>query len=460
MNPPNVIFVFSDQQRYNTMGCTGNSVVKTPALDRLAAEGMLLEQAFSSCPICSPYRAQLMTGRYSHMNGVLDNEYALRRDQTFLAEAFSDAGYRTGYVGKWHLGYGPYTAEKRVGFDYMAAYNCGHDYFTKEFHENEEGPFKIEKWAPEGETDLAIRFMEQHLEKNEEMPFFMMLSWGPPHWPYHEYPKEYDIYDPATVDLPPNVPMQMAAFARRELADYCGNITGLDVQMGRLLEWLDQHQLRENTIVCYTSDHGDHLSSHGYGKPWDNWLHHTKRASKATPYEESIHVPFIASCPGRIPAGQKNQTLFSSVDIMPTLLSLAGVPIPAGVQGQDLSHAMLGTDGPEPDSVYLQLLGPGWPHRGDWVGFWRGLRTERWVYARWLNTNEKWLFDREADPFEMRNLVGRPEHAAIEEELELRLQRWLRETDDPFETGSRDPKTGMLELGQTYIHEKWLEQPS
>lgn len=129
MTQPNIIFIFSDQQRYNTMGCTGNAVIRTPAFDRLAAEGVLFRQAFSSCPICSPYRAQILTGCYSHKNGVLDNEYQLFEDQTTLAQALKASGYRTGYVGKWHLGYGPYTPEKRYGFDYMAAYDCQHHYF-------------------------------------------------------------------------------------------------------------------------------------------------------------------------------------------------------------------------------------------------------------------------------------------------------------------------------------------
>ena len=457
MTHPNIIFVFSDQQRYDTMGCTGNTMIETPAFDRLAAEGVLFEQAFSSCPICSPYRAQILTGRYSHQNGVLDNEYRLSDDQTTLAQALKAAGYRTCYVGKWHLGYGPYTPEKRYGFDELVANNCQHNYFDVAYWRNEEGPIKVGQWAPAEETDLAIRFMEAHRNSAGDTPFFLMLSWGPPHWPYDEYPEEYNVYTPDAVDVPGNVPKQMEAFAREEIADYYGNIAGLDAQMGRLMDWLEEIGLREDTIVCFSSDHGDHLSSHGYGKPMDGWLHHSKRASKATPYEESIHIPFILSYPRRVGAGKITDVLFSSVDVMPTLLALAGVDVPTGVQGQDLSHAVLGGTGPSPDSVYLQILGPGWPHRGDWVGFWRGLRTDRWVYARWLHDEDAWLFDRENDPLEMTNLAGRPEHAEIQRQLEQRLQQWMADTGDPFETGARDPATGMLCLGQTFTHAKWTK---
>jgi arylsulfatase A-like enzyme len=250
----------------------------------------------------------------------------------------------------------------------------------------------------------------------------------------------------------------MAAFARHEIAHYYNSIVGLDAQLERLLDWLSENGLREDTIICFSSDHGDHLSSHGYGKPDDMWLHHSKRASKATPYEESIHVPFIMSYPKGIAAGKTTDVLFNSVDVMPTLLSLAGIDTPKGVQGQDLSHAIHGEEGQHPDSVYLQILGPGWPNRGHrWVGFWRGLRTQRWVYARWFESGDIWLFDRENDPYEMTNLAGSPEYAEIQQQLEKRLQQWIRDTDDPFETGERDPETGILCLGQKLIHEKYLK---
>jgi arylsulfatase A-like enzyme len=452
---PNILFVFSDQQRYDTLGCTGNDLVGTPNLDRLARDGVCMTQAFSGCPICSPYRAQILTGRYAHATGVLDNEYRLRDDQVTLAQALKGAGYAMAYVGKWHLGYGPYTPEKRYGFDHMAAYDCQHHYYEVTYHENEAGPYPMDGWAPTVETDLAIGFLRDHLEKDNGKPFLLMLSWGPPHWPYDQYPEAFQLYDPGEVDLPPNVPEQMAAYARSEIAHYYGNISALDAEMGRLLSWLDEQGIAQNTIVCYSSDHGDHLSSHGYGKPMDGWLHHTKRASKATPYEGSVHVPFLLRYPRCVPAGCQVDTLFSSVDVMPTLLGLAGVPAPAGIQGTDLSHAMLGQEVPEPDSVYLQILGPGWPHRGEWVGYWRGVRTSRWTYARWHGTGEVLLFDRESDPYEMTNLAGKPEFAPVQASLEERLRQWMEETGDPFDDGERDAETGMLRLDQEFVHEKW-----
>ena len=387
----------------------------------------------------------------------MDNEYALSDDQTTLAQSLKAAGYRTGFVGKWHLGYGPYSPEKRYGFDYMAANNCDHQHDSIHYYENEEGPLPVDTWGPTGLTDLAIQFMTTHIEKDNDTPFLLMMSWGPPHWPYDKYPEKHKIYKPESVNLPPNVPEAMASYACKEIADYYGNISALDEEMGRLMDWLEREGLRENTILCFSADHGDHLSSHGYGKPGDKWLHHSKRASKATPHEESIHVPLILSYPNGGETGKTTNVMFNSVDVMPTLLSLSGVDIPREVQGQDLSHVVRGEKGPVPDSVYLQILGPGWPHRGDWVGFWRGLRTDRWVYARWKN-GDVWLFDRDNDPFEMRNLAENPDHKDIQAWLEQRLRRWIKDTDDQFETGERDPKTGMLRLGQEFTHQKWTNE--
>ncbi|MXY52873.1 MAG: sulfatase-like hydrolase/transferase, partial [Gammaproteobacteria bacterium] len=263
----NVLFVFSDQQRHSSLGAYGNQVVQTPNLDRMAAEGMVCESMFSNHPLCSPFRAILLTGRYGWRNGVIDNEYEPFRDIPTLPGELKSAGYHTGHIGVWHLGVPPYPEQDRYGLDYLAAVaGVGGNYFDQRYHENETGPTLHEGWSPVVETDLAIRFMERHLEERASDPFALFVSWRPPHWPYPQYPEEYGGYDPAEIDLPGNVPPQMADFARREIADYYGCCTGLDAQMGRLLAALDRLGLSGDTLVCYSSDHGDHLSSHGYGK--------------------------------------------------------------------------------------------------------------------------------------------------------------------------------------------------
>ena len=455
---PNILFVFSDQQRYSALGANGNRVVQTPSLDGLAAEGMACDNAFSNHPLCSPYRAILLTGRYGWQNLVIDNEYRPRRDIPTLPGTLRDHGYGTGHVGTFHLGKGPYAEEDRYGLEYLAALHGGRGYFNRSYYENESGPTFFEGWAPEAETDLAIRFMARHLDARPDDPFALFVSWRPPHWPYAQYPEAHAIYDPAEVDVPGNVPPQMVDFARREIADYYGCCTGLDAQMARLLDALDRFGIRDNTIVCYTSDHGDHLSSHGYGKPSDHWLHESMRASKATPYEESIHVPFVVRWPDAIPAGVRSRAFFGAIDLVPTLLGACGIPLPDGLQGRDVSGVWQGGDAPaDPEhapggseSAYLQNMAHGWPNREGWVGRWRGVRTEHYTFARWYaNERGPWLFNRSADPLEMVNLAHAAEARPAVEEMEERLHRWMEATRDPFEYGKRGAR-GFLDLGQVF----------
>jgi arylsulfatase A-like enzyme len=219
--------------------------------------------------------------------------------------------------------------------------------------------------------------------------------------------------------------------------------------MHKIIKTIDNLGVSENTIICFSSHHGDHVWSHGYGKCSDTWMHYSKHASKATPFDESIHIPFIIRWPSKVKGHQRTQVLFNRVDIMPTLLGLCEISIPEEVNGSDLSHIIIGGGGGNlPVSVYLQIIGEGWPNRGKWVGFWRGVRNDRWLYARWYkNENGPFLFDRQNYPYEMTNLYGNPEYSEISEMMEKRLKKWMDDTKDPFETGERDPETGMLLLG-------------
>jgi arylsulfatase A-like enzyme len=464
---PNVIFVFADQLRYDALGCNGNRFVRTPHLDAMARRGMVLDNAFSSCPICAPYRGQLLTGRYSHANGVMCNEYKLWDGQPTLARVLSERGYRTAFVGKWHLGYGPYPAEKRMGFEDLIAYNCTHHYYGVEYWHNESGPHEIREYAPRGETELALDTITRYRTETPDRPFCLAMSWGPPHWTDYQggerdygcYPREYDTYNPDELEIPENVPGPLRPYARREFADYYAMVTSLDDCMGRVFEGLEKLGLTENTIICFTSDHGDHLGAHGAGKPGYDWIPAELRDGKATPYEESIHLPFIVQCPETIPAHVRSDAFFSSVDVMPTLLGLCGAKIPGTVQGCDLSEAFLGRK-PEssPHSIYLQILGPGWPSRGIMFGHWRGVRTERYVYARYRFPEiKRVLFDRRTDPGEMNNLAGKPEAQPVLEQMEKMLQEWIQKTDDPFDTAECLPATGMLDIGQQLSSESGYE---
>ena len=455
MSHPNILFVFADQLRYGTLGCEGNAVIRTPNIDRLAGEGAVFEQAFSSCPVCSPYRGQIVTGNYSHANGVMDNEYRLFDDQRTLPQRLGEHGYRSAFIGKWHVGRGPYTPENRYGFDDMIAYNCNHNYYEVSHYRNEDGPFPMEDYAPRVETKLTLDWIAEHREAHPDSPFCAVLGWGPPHWcfgdeaPYGQYPEEYKLYSPEDVEVPGNVPVQFRDFAAREIADYYGMVVSLDECMGRLMGGLDEMGLGDDTIVCFSSDHGDHLSAHGYVKPGDSWMHHTLRLSKCTPHEESIHIPFIVRFPQRVAGGRRTRTLFNSVDVLPTLMGLCGLPSPDDVHGRVLSHAALGTRGDEPDSVYLQILGPAWPGRIKMAGMWRGIRTHEHTYARWWDRDGmRVLYDLREDPLEMHNVADDPQYADVAARCEGRLKQWIEETGDPFDTGRRLGETEMLDIGQ------------
>lgn len=452
---PNVVFIFADQLCYSALGCNGNTVVKTPNIDRLGATGTVFDNAYSSCPICAPYRGQLLTGLYSHQNGVVCNEYKLRTDIPTLPSCLQLEGYKTAYIGKWHLGPGPYTPDKRYGFDYMAAYNICNDAYNGSYYVNTAGPYNFEKWLPEEETDLALDFITEN--KTAKQPFLLVMSWIPPHWPYECFPASYNTYHPEDMLIPPNVPKAFHRFEQEETALYYGSITALDAQLGRIAKCLEELCLDDNTIICFSSDHGDHLGAHGYGKPSDKWLHHSKRASKATPYDESIHIPLLIKHPNKAAAGLRSDVFFNSVDIMPTLLGLCGISVPNSVAGKDLSFVLYNESGDAPDSVYLQLLGEGWPYRGPWVGMWRGVKTHRYLYARWFdNEQEPLLFDHDNDPYEMKNLYNCPAYSKAQADMEALLANWMKVTSDPFDTGERDPKTHMLILSQEFADPKWI----
>ena len=410
---PNLVYVFADQMRFSEMGCAGNERIRTPNLDRLAGQGIRLTNAYSASPLCSPYRAQLQTGLYGHANGVPMNGLPLREDLPSMAKVLGQAGYATGYIGKWHLagqrkakpggdfvyGFVPPGAA-RVGWDYWAVHEVNHHYLHGEYFRDTPVPIPIPGFEPDTQTDLAIDFMR----RNRARPFALMLSWGPPHEPY-QLPERGKIYDPAQMPVRPNVPPEYHAKLRRELALYYGLITCLDENMGRIMNALAELNLGENTILCFSSDHGNMLRSHGM-------------VLKQKPWEESSHIPFLVRYPRRVKAGQTKDLLFNSVDVMPTLLGLCGAPVPRGLHGSDRSANLTGASAKEPDSIYLALDSKGSSEEGRAAGAggrWRAVRTRESMFV--MQEGRDWLlYDMSKDPYQMRNL-------AADQALESRRQR-------------------------------------
>ena len=414
--PTNLLFVFADQLRAGDLGCEGNPDALTPHLDALAAEGVRFTNAVSTCPVCTPYRASLLTGKYPLSNGMVVNDVRLPVTETSIAHVLREAGYATGYFGKWHLD-GPYRGgfippgPRRQGFEEWAVAECCHDYMKSWYYRDDPEPIWIEGYDADHFTDLTLDFIGDC-----SRPFAAFLSWGPPHNPYEQMPEEYRLHDPAALTLRPNVPAEDEALARTQYCGYYDHVSALDRCLGRLREGLAQAGLAENTLVVFTSDHGDMLRSHGLFE-------------KQLPYEESIAVPFIACQPGVLPAGQTAATLLNVPDLMPTLLGQLGLACPAQVEGADLSCALRGEAGAEPTSAFLANPVPFMPGRS--IPEWRGVRTATHTYAEtregpWL------LFDNERDPYQQTNLAAVPEAAATRAELQGELRGWLDRLGDEF----------------------------
>jgi len=385
------------------MGCMGNQQVITPHLDKLASEGLLVTNAISCQPVCTPYRAQLLTGRYSHHTGVIHNDVRLPDGEVVISEIMKKRGYATGYIGKWHLaGYrrNPVDAKNRRGWDFWAVCNCSHEYFSTAYWLNDaESPTSVTGWEPDVQTDLAVEF----IRKNKQHPFCLFVSFGPPHNPYKAPEKYVKRYEGRKLDPRPNVPKGKSG----PLLQYYAMITSLDECVGRISEALAAAGVAEDTVLCFSSDHGDMLGSQG-------------QVLKQRPWEESINVPFILRYPNKVKAGQRPDWIVSTVDVMPTLLGLSGIPVPENLDGMDLSPLFRGKGGRERDAAFLFNVNAGAGPVPDGEG-WRGIRTKEWIYA--YHARGDWvMYGLKSDPYELKNLVDDPASAARKKELHAQLE--------------------------------------
>lgn len=409
---PNVLFVLTDQMRAQAMGCMGNDQVDTPTLDQMADNGVLCTRTYSPDPVCTPARGSILTGQYPHLHRALANNFRLPESVTTIADVLDDAGYRTGYIGKWHLdgepkpGYIP--PERRQGFDYWKGFNRGHAHLKGHPHVDEDGTVSWkEGYQPEVQTDMAIDFVNECTADDD--PFFCFLSWGPPHLPY-EAPDEYEaMYNAVELELRPNVPERMAAQARRDLVPYYGMITSIDDQLDRLLAALEERGIADDTIVVFTSDHGELVGSQG-------------EYYKGQPWEESIRVPLIWRYPEGLPSGETCDDIVSLVDLMPTILSLCGADAPNGVQGEDLLESLSGRAPLGRDGVYVQ-------HGLGSDGEWRALRTDDHLLVVDANGESQRFYNTADDPYQQHNLVDLI-HGRVD--LERSLVEAAKEYDDRY----------------------------
>jgi len=336
------------------------------------------------------------------------NDIRLPADNPSIAHEFNRAGYHSAYIGKWHLeGISRHMftpPERRHGFDhYWAAYNCHHNYLSPKYYLNDDPNLVREAgYEPEIQTNLAIKYLHEH----GVQPFNLWLSFGTPHDPYDQVPQEYlDLYPPEKLSLRPNA----LSPDRQAIAGYYAHISAIDVCVVRLLESLEQLGLSDNTLVVFTSDHGDML-----------WSHMLR--NKRLPYEKSIHIPLIMRIPWLPNATGTNESLISVVDLYPTLLGLCGLTVPTEMQGCDLSGCLQGMNHFEQPSVFINNYGAFDLARG--MQPWRGIRTRQYTYARWLQGSCV-LFDNLNDPFQQRNLALEPDQNDLLLEMEQELKAWL-----------------------------------
>ncbi len=364
---------------------------------------------------------------------MIGNDLMLPPSEICWPELFHDAGYATHYVGKWHMdgtakpGFVP-PGWRRRGFETFEGFNRGHVYHDLWGFDNEGQPLaesfaKTTKpyYEPTLQTDLAIRFMREH----QQDPFCCYLSWGPPHTPFKP-PASFTKYTPANIKLRPNVPRDHEAQARRDLSGYYGLCESLDHEMGRLMTFLNDSGLADNTLVVFTADHGELAGSHG-------------KYRKGEPEEESAHVPLIARWPKRVTPGKAINTLVSTIDLMPTMLSVCGLNVPETCVGNDLSGTLL--DGGPQTSVEALFVEGKLTTAGDEdrarkaaaAGSWRSIITDRYKLTVRNGPDQiEHLFDLRNDPFEQENLSEQAELAGIRKELLAELHDWLRRTDDTF----------------------------
>lgn len=425
---PNILYIQCDEWRAQSTGYNGDPNVATPVLDRFAKESVDFTNAVSGCPVCCPQRASLLTGQYPLTHGVFVNDVELVPKGLTLGEAFRNAGYDTGFIGKWHVygspdgKYGRRLAfippEKHFGFDYWKVCECTHEYNHSLYYEgNDPTPKYWNGYDAIAQTADACSFIENHRAN----PFMLVLSLGPPHFPLTSAPEQYQaMYRNREIQLRPNVPEDSKKDAIDDLRGYYAHMAALDDCLSRLLQTLDRTGLAEDTIVIFTSDHGDMMRSQGL-------------TTKLYPWDESIRVPLLMRYPRKLGrAGKRIPTPFNSPDLMPTMLGLCGIAVPDSVEGTDYSAVVFGAKpAPRNVSAFISLPVPITEARRYGFAAYRGLRTERYTYVR--SIKGPWLlYDNSTDPFQMHNLIGKAEHRDLQSRLDKELDAALKKRKDEF----------------------------
>lgn len=420
---PNIIYVLADQWRAQATGYNGdpNLIGKTPNLDRMADRGVNFKNAISVMPVCTPYRAALLTGQYPTTTGMFFNDLHLPEESITMAELFKASGYKTGYIGKWHLdgmGRFAYTPpERRQGFDYWKALECSHEYTDLLYYTGDSPEQKHwDGYGPYAETQDAVSYIQRNAIADD--PFLLVLAWGAPHFPYHNTPEEMQkLFDPEEIILRGNVSEEHREAAKKQSAGYYAHILALDKCLGQLQKAIEEAGIAKNTILVFTSDHGEMMGSHG-----------VRPRQKQLPWAESVKVPFLLQYPARYENKIEVEAPINTPDILPTLLSLAGLPIPEHIEGEDMSKAISGSAATSEKAALIMNVSP-FAVKSDEE--YRGIYTSRYAYVKTLR-GPWFLFDNVQDPLQMNNLLDQAGYEQLQQDMEAALQRELKKIGDEF----------------------------
>lgn len=434
INPvqPNIVFFLTDQQRYDSTGLGGNPLGLTPNFDRLAAAGTYLPVCITPQPVCGPARSCLQSGRFATATGCWRNGIPLPAGEARLAPALREAGYQTGYIGKWHLasgGPGAVAHEERGGYEFWLAANAlemvSDSYDTRLF-DDQNREVRLPGYRADALTDAAIRF----IHTNRDAPFFLFLSFLEPH-----HQNQYDNY-PAPAGYaekyagrwtPPDL-QALGGTSAQHLPGYWGMVKRLDECLGRVQDTLLSLGLEENTIVVFTSDHGCHFKTRN-------------GEYKRSCHDASVRVP-CGLWGGPFTGGGRIPNLVSLLDLPPTLLEACHLSVPDAMQGRSMLPLIQRTGTGWTDEVFIQISEAE-------VG--RAIRTTRWKYAVSApdldgsqvacseNYCESALYDLQSDPYELDNLIGLESHRAVSDELRSRLASHLESAGEAAPTIENAP---------------------
>lgn len=455
---PNIVFIYTDDQAPTAVGRIGDRQFRTPHIDSLFRDGATMANAFVTTPVCSPSRASLMTSRYSSELGILDwihpnreSEHGLDPGTVTWPELLAAEGYRTGLVGKWHLG----TAERfhptRTGFDYFMGFRAGGTSPVDPTLEKEGKTQPFKGYTADILTDHALEFLRQ----NRTEPFLLSLHFRAPHARWLPVRDEdwlpFRDLDPTLPD--PDIPHLDVARVKRMTREYMASVASVDRNVGRLLETLDEFGLRDNTVVIFTSDHGYHLGHHGLWYKGNAQWQLTKLPPRQWPgiapkqrpnlLDQAIRVPCAIRWPRRIKAGTVVRQTVSNLDWFPTLTAMAGVEVPAGtvLRGRSFLPLLSGEKMEWDDELFCE-----YSMRHGATTDMRAVRTPAWkLMIDFHNVGREELYDLRADPGETRDLSAStdPQHVAMKARLEARIRDHMRELNDPaLKIPPRSPKPG------------------